>query len=852
MKIPIASLRRCFVLTALALGSSLLPPVSAQMGDQRDSLAQKPPPPEWNLPAPVLTPDQALKSFRLQAGFRIELVAAEPLVEEPVAMDIDPDGRLWVVEMRSYMPDIDGKGEIDPINRIVVLEDTNRDGRMDKRTVYMDKLHLPRLVKVLSHGVIVAEPPTLWYTRDTNGDLVMDEKTAIATDYSLRETNPEGGGNAMTWSLDNWLVSSAYSRRFRWQNGKWISQAVVSRGQWGQSMDDYGRLFTNSNSDYFRGDLVPSHYPARNPNLTTTARTPTGVNHRVDENQAVWSIRVNPGVNRGYLEGQLRPTGTLATFTAACGPVIYRGDNFPAEFYGNYFSTEPAANIVRRSIITEKDGVLSGRNAYDQQEFLASTDERFRPVTLQTAPDGSLYVVDLYRGILQHRQFMTTYLRRQVEERGLDKGIHLGRIYRIVHEGKPLGPAPALSKATSAQLVDNLSHSNAWWRETSRRLLVERGDKAVVPALRSLGVSAKASVPVRLQALWTLEGLGALDEATLTAVMDDPDAKVRANGIRLSEGLLRTGNPGLLAKVAARAGDPSPEVRLQVAFSLGEATGATRDTALAELARKDANTPYMIPAIASSLTGRELAFLERLNASTEWREAGPGSTNLIEVLAGTILREGDATNVERLFALAGNPAEPKWRRLALFGGMQAATARRLPALPKTLERVTKDADAEIAKAAAGVLARLDWPGKTPEGPRTLTAAEQKQFEQGRGVYAKTCAACHQADGRGQDGLALPLINSRWVLGPERVLARIVLKGKTGKFAAPMPPLEMMADADLAAALTYIRRSWGHQAAPVSSATVGTMRRAVIIRAQPYTDTELEAIVKQDATATAEN
>jgi mono/diheme cytochrome c family protein len=335
-------------------------------------------------------------------------------------------------------------------------------------------------------------------------------------------------------------------------------------------------------------------------------------------------------------------------------------------------------------------------------------------------------------------------------------------------------------------------------------------------------------------------------------VIDDPAVKLRVNAIRLSESLLKPGHAGLLAKVAARVSDPSREVRLQVAFSLGEASGAARETALAELARNDANTPYVIPAIVSSLTGRELAFLERLNAAPEWREARPGATNLIEVLAGTILREGDAKKVDRLFGLASSPAEPKWRRLALLGGMQAATARRLAAFPKVLEAVTKDADPEIAKGATALMARLDWPGKTPDGPRALTAAEQKQFEQGRAVYAKTCAACHQADGRGQDGLALPLVNSRWVLGPERVLARVVLKGKVGKFAAPMPPLEMMSDADLSAALTYIRRSWGHQAAPVASGTVGTMRRAVIIRQQPYTDQELEAIAKQDAAGTAEN
>jgi mono/diheme cytochrome c family protein/glucose/arabinose dehydrogenase len=844
--------RRGVVLTVIILSASLYPPASAQMGDQRDNEVQKPPPPEWNLPAPVLTPEQALKSFKLQPGFRIELVASEPLVEEPVALDVDPDGRLWVVEMRSYMPSIDGAGEIDPINRVVVLEDTNKDGRMDRRTVYMDGLHLPRLVKVLSHGVLVAEPPYLWYTRDTNGDLVMDEKTAIAEDFSLRETNPEGGGNAPVWTFDNWLVFSSYGRRFRYENGQWLSQPVVSRGQWGQSMDDYGRLFTNSNSDYFRGDLVANHYPARNPNLVLATRMPSGVNHQVDSNQELWPIRVTPGVNRGYLEGQLRENGRLRTFTATCGPLIYRGDNFPAEFWGNYFAVEPAAHVIRRSIMTEKDGILSGANAYAQQEFLGSTDERFRPVNLYTAPDGSMLVVDLYRGILQHRQFMTTYLRRQVEARGLDKGLHLGRIYRIVHEGKAPGPPPTLSQASPAQLVAHLSHANGWWRDTSRRLIVERGDKSVAASLRALALSSEAAIPVRLQALWSLEGLEALDEALLTSLMNDPAAKMRANAVRASESLLRRGEAGLVEKVAARAGDPSREVRLQAALSLGEAPTGAREAALAELARSDADAPYLVPAIVSGLAGRELTLLERLYASPDWREARPGFANLIEVLAATILREGNPQKIERLFALVNSSADPKWRRLALLSGMQSAPAARFSEMPRTLEAVTRDPDPQIAKAASALLARSDWPGKNPGGPRPLTPAEEKQFERGRAVYAAACSACHQPDGRGTQGLALPLVDSKWVLGPERILARIVLKGKVGALAAPMPPLEMMSDADLAAALTFIRRSWGHQAPPVAQSTVGTMRRAVIIRQKPYTEAELEQLLKTEADERAGN
>jgi len=847
----IPAIRRTFA--AIVSLTVLISPLSAQMGDQRDSAGQeqKPPPAEWNIPpAPVLTPEEALKTFRLQPGFRIELVASEPLVEEPVAMDFGPDGRLWVVEMRSYMPDVDGKGEIEPINRIVVLEDTNKDGRMDKRTIYMDGLHLPRLVKVLSDGVLVAEPPYLWHTRDTNGDGKADEKIAIATDYSVRETNPEGGGNGLIWGMDNWLVSSSYSRRFRLKDGKWISSPVVNRGQWGQAMDDFGRTFTNSNSDYLRSDLVPLHYHARNPNLNlTNARLNnrgSGVNYQVDANQELWPIRVTAGVNRGYWDGQLRSNGTLKDFTAVCGPLIYRGDNFPAEFYGNYFATEPSAHVIRRSIITEEDGILSGRNAYaaQQQEFLGSTDERFRPVNLYTAPDGTMYVVDLYRGILQHRQFLTSYLRRQIIERGLDKGIRLGRIYRIVHESKAPGPQPNLGAATPAQLVAHLGHPNGWWRDTARRLLVERGDKSVAPALRRQALSPTATVPTRLQALWILEGLGEIDSETVANVMDDPAPKLRAAAIRLSEPLLPAGNPGLVEKVAAGVRDPSREVRWQAAFSLGEAPTSARDAALATLLWHDAETPFVIPAVISSLSGSELNFLERLVAFADWRESRPGFDEVFSALAAAVLYEGDGRKLTRLFQLAGNSSQPRWRRLALVDGMRATTVRKIPAFPREIEVLTKDSDAELAQGAAELLARFDWPDKHPGGPLPLTAAEQRLFERGQGIYTATCSACHQPNGQGLDGLALPIVDSKWVLGDEKILSRILLKGKVGRFAAPMPPLEMMSDTDLASVLTYIRRSWGHEAPAVSPATVGEMRRAVIIRGQPYTEAELEAMVGQ--------
>ena len=836
---------RLLLLTSVA--RLFIGPLSAQMGDSRDGggFVQKPPPAEWIRPAPVLSPQEALKTFTLPPGFRIELVASEPLIHEPVALDFDADGRIFVVEMRTYMPDVDGKGENQRRNRIVVLEDTDKDGRIDKSTTYMDGLGLTRTVKVLRNGVLIGDPPNLWYTRDTNGDGTADEKTAIATDFSTPERNPEEGGNALIWGLDNWIGGSSYGRRFRLQNGKWLSAPVAMRGQWGQSMDDYGRMYTNSNEDYFRADLISNHYPARNPNLVAPFRSrrssPNGVNHQVDADQTVWPIRPTPGVNRAYWENRLRPDGTLRNSDASCGPAIYRGDNFPAEFYGNHFSAEPAGNVVRRSIISEQDGILSARKAYEGKEFLSSTDERFRPVNVYTAPDGTLYVVDLYRGILQHRQYMTTFLRRQILERGLDKGLGYGRIYRIVHESKKPGPPPALARANTEQLIAALSHPNGWWRDTAQRLLVESGDKSAAPELRKLAESTKTSEPVRLKALWTMEGLGVLSPETVGQLMEDSSAKIRTNALRLSEPFLAGNHSDLMDRAIRHVGDPAQEVRLQVALSMGEAAAPARAAALADLLRNDAETPFMIASAVSSLNGGELPFLETLLTAPNWQESRPGFPEVFQTLASAVAQGGKVDQLNRLFQIAASDLGAKWQRLALLNGARASGLREVQGLPAALETAAKASDPEIAKGASDLLTRLTWPGKFGTGPAPLNAAEQQFLEKGKVAYTTICAACHQPDGRGLAGVAAPLIDSPWVLGPDSFLARIVLKGKTGKTNVTMPPLEMLGNDTLASALTYIRRSWGHAETPVSPSTISAMREAIILRSEPYTEAELEAL-----------
>ena len=329
----------------------------AQQGDRQGETQTPRVPRELIPPAPVLPPEQALKSFKLQAGFRMDLVACEPLVHNPVQIAFDPDGRLWVLEMRGYMPNLDGTGEMEKTGDVVVLEDTDGDGRMDKRTVFLDGLIMPRALSLAHGGALVAEPPNLWFCRDTNSDLECDEKSAVANDYATQadpklgpRATHEHAPNGLLCALDNWIYSANHTTRLRYADGAWRREPTIFRGQWGISQDDFGRLFYNSNEDPLRADFVPSAYLTRNPN----SLNPAGVNVQLYEDKAVWPVRVNPGVNRGYRKGQLRPDGTLATFTAACAPLVYRGDNFPREYEGNVFVCEPAGNLIKRYVLEDR------------------------------------------------------------------------------------------------------------------------------------------------------------------------------------------------------------------------------------------------------------------------------------------------------------------------------------------------------------------------------------------------------------------------------------------------------------------------------------------------------------------
>jgi glucose/arabinose dehydrogenase len=562
--------------------------------------------------SPPLSPEAALKTFHMPPGYRVELVASEPLIHEPVAMDWDTEGRLWAVEMPGFMADMTGSNEHDPIGRVVVLEDTNGDGRMDKRTVFADGLILARSLKILDRGVLVGEPPNVWLMHDTNGDLRMDTKELVTNQYGRFDGDPQNNANGFYWGLDNRMYTAGQTDiQFRLKDGVFEVQKTLQRGEWGVSQDDAGRTYRNTNESALHVDLVPTFYFARNPNLMRTRGSYERLADDNPELNTVWPVRPNPGTNRAYQTGIDREDGSLARFTSVCAPLVYRGDRLPAELYGNVFVAEPAANLVSRIILTDDGTTVRARKAYDRGEFLASSDERFRPVYLSNAPDGTLYIADMYRGIIEHRISITTYLRDQIVARKLDQPTGFGRIYRVVHDTTRRDTTRTLTHATPAQLVQALSHPNGWRRDTAQRLLVERGAKAVIPALIALAEGA-TDPRTRLHALWTLDGVDAIRPPTVMKALTDQSRDVRVSAIRIAERWLGEASHPIQAAVLSRIDDTDWAVRQQLAASVGALPSGVRETAAVSVLERYANDPVVMDATLSGLRGSEAAVLERL------------------------------------------------------------------------------------------------------------------------------------------------------------------------------------------------------------------------------------------------
>ncbi|GAB3340171.1 dehydrogenase [Larkinella ripae] len=804
-------------------------------------------------PSPARTPAEELATFQVEPGFKVQLVASEPMVEDPVVITFDEDGRLWVVEMRGFMPNIDGAGEDKPVGRISVLEDTNGDGQMDASTIYLDSLVLPRSLALVPGGALVVENSKLWMTKDLNGDLKADSKSLIDPTYAGSGL-PEHSGNGLWRSMDNWYYNAKSRLRYRLNNGKWERDSTEFRGQWGISHDDEGRLYYNYNWSQLHADLVPPNYLSRNKNHTPT----TGIDHGLTIDRRVYPIRPNPAVNRGYIPGTLDKEGRLQEFTAACSPLFYRGTAFPKDYYGNVFVCEPSGNLIKRNQVEENGILLSAKDPHPGREFLASTDERFRPVHQATGPDGALYVADMYRGLIQHKAYVTPYLREQTLNRHLVLPINRGRIWRIVPQNwQPAKPAK-LSKASSAELIRELSNPDGWHRDMAQRLLVERNDKTVRQPLTEL--ARKGENPLaRFHALWTLDGLKLSSADLLFNLLDDSDALVNTTALRLLEPIAKTDKTvrTKLEQHLLNGWEKAPiEQILQMTFTAGTLDPRVSHPLLAGIVNRYGSTALIRDAALSSLQNQEFAFLQTLTKAPHWQTHEPSKEIFLEMLTTSVVRKRNPAELTALLTRLEQPTLG-WQEKAVLTSLsiQGSTTKKpvkLPAAPKLLA----GANTTIEPARLANLAALfEWPGhaaaKANSGKKNLLSdEEQKLFASGRQLYLSTCSGCHGTDGAGLNRFGPPLIASDWVLGDEKRLALILLHGMEGPvevakkvYDVPdilpvMPSHSTMDDNAITAILMYIRNEWGNNAGPIGKRTVAMTRVTSQGRVVPWTAKEL--------------
>lgn len=469
-------------------------------------------------------PSVSLEAYHLEQGFELEVVASEPFLEAPVAIDFDNQGRIWTVEMRGYMQTISGESEELPNGVISIMEDKDKDGVVDHSKIFLDHLILPRALALVYGGLLYAEPPNLWFVEIENDK---PGKKVLVDSLYATEGNVEHQSNGLMMNIDNWIYNSRLHFRYQRRNGVWFKEPTSFRGQWGISKDNFGRLYYNDNSTQIVGDFVLPNVHINNPYYQPTG----GIGKVLTSNQKVYPLHATL-VNRGYQKGVLDADSMLVNITSACAPLIYRGGQFPASYDQNAFVCAPEVNLIKRNLLSFNGPITEASQAWDNKEFLAATDEGFRPVNLNLGPDGSMYIVDMHRGIIQHQAFMTSYLRERIEERGLDKMIGMGRILKVRSTEAPLFEMPKLESANTDELISLLNHQNGWIRDRAQQLLISNENEKAAPLLREVLESGKEGVGI-IHAMYAAKGLNAIKSDLLLGLIKNRDPQVVAHALLL-------------------------------------------------------------------------------------------------------------------------------------------------------------------------------------------------------------------------------------------------------------------------------------------------------------------------------
>lgn len=669
-------------------------PAGAQPAKQPDSIDR-----DYRAELPRIKPVEpadALATFKIAAGFRLEQVAAEPLVVDPIAMSFDENGRLFVVEMRDY-----SENDKDNLGRIRLLEDTDEDGHFDRGSIFAEGLSWPTAVICYEGGVFVAAPPEVFYFKDTDGDRIADVRRHIYTGFG--RSNVQGLVNTFQWGLDNRIHGATSSsgadvvrvdqertgsgspavidpqplalrgRDFAFDPRTLEMQPTSGGAQHGLSFNQWGDKFVCSNSDHIQHVRFEDRYVARNPYFAPPGPRASiatdGPQADVFRSSPIepWRIvrtrlRVQ-GIVPGPVEGGGTPAGY---FTGATGATIFRGTAWPREYIGWAIIGDVGSNLVHRKRLEEHGGSYTANRVDEKSEFLTSTDIWFRPVQYANAPDGALYIADMYREVIEHPASLHPVIKQHLD---LTSGRDRGRIYRIVGQDFQQPPLPKLGAASLPELVATLDHLNGWHRETAARLLYERQDRAAVPLLEKLCQSASTAEGT-VHALYALDGLNALSAEVILDGLRHPHPRVREQAVRLSERVVNE-SAAVREQLYSLIEDEAFRVRYQLAFTLGELSGPARQAALVALVRRDGDDDLMRVAVMSSLAEGAGAVLASLAEDAAWRKSEAAS-RWTAALATQIGKQQRADDIAAVLALLGRlPKEDTAAIRAIVQGLAA-------------------------------------------------------------------------------------------------------------------------------------------------------------------------------------
>ena len=682
--------------------------------------------------------DDALKTFKVESGFHVEKFLSEPDVVSPVAMDVDENGRIYVVEDRGYPLSTDT-----PLGRIKMLEDTDGDGIPDHVTIFADNLVMPTGVMRWKKGILVTDAPNVWYFEDTKGTGVADVRKIVLTGFAV--TNPQHTVNNPMYGLDNWIYLARegparaiiYKRQFgdlgtdvrfpdrpdvpalkehnrnvRFRPDSHQLESLSGSSQFGQAFDDWGHHFTTNNSDHARHEVIAARYLKRNPDLPVFSAMQQIPDHGAAGK--VYPITLHPRFELLTEVGQ---------FTSACGITFYRGSLFVAE---------PVHDLAHQDLLADAGATFIAKRAHPNVEFLASTDAWFRPVNFYVGPDGALYLMDFYRMMIEHPEWMSTEAQKS---KNLTKGIDRGRIYRIAPDGAPAPKPVKLGSATNAELVHELENPVIWWRRTAQRLLVDRNAVDVAPNLVRLIHESQSPVG-RLHALWTLDGLRKLEAPEIETGLADREPGVRENAIILAESRLAA-DPPLTQKLLAMVNDPDAKVRFQLLCTLGSVNSPQAGAVREQLLSRDIDDRwFQIAALSASSDEAPRLYAKAVTAEAH---ETPGRSDFVRLSASAIgarQKPAEVQSVVEKVARSEQPGAEWWRTASLQGLALGMRGKAIPqasfgASQALLLKIFSSPQASVRRAALGLMNITGL----PTGPAAASAVER----------AATTAADQKAD-----------------------------------------------------------------------------------------------------------